>query len=215
MWPAQPKLASRPKAESTRGRVFLIPSLAAESHQENAHRYGGLASERLYDESDPMGLQGGSFSTYSYTNDDPLNQVDPSGQFVAPTLNPASAAVTLAWYAGYGIGTLIYDEYSTQIDDALDDVLNSPGEQSNVIPFPQRPASNSGSNNCPPDDGCARDQKALLSRRLLLENLLRAGTVSVQDYVLKARAFNRDVATHNARCPKNPVRPFPIGPRGV
>src|SRR6185437_4823359 len=83
---AQPKLASRPKAESTRGRVFLIRSLAAESPREYAHRYGELASGRLYDESDPIGLWGGSYSTYSYVGANPISRVDPQGlQEVLPT----------------------------------------------------------------------------------------------------------------------------------
>ena len=32
-----------------------------------------------YVESDPIGLDGGSFSTYTYTNDNPLSFIDPSG----------------------------------------------------------------------------------------------------------------------------------------
>jgi hypothetical protein len=104
MRPAQPKLASRPKAESTRGRVFLIPSLAAESHQENAHRYGGLASERLYDESDPIGLSGGSYSTYAYALNNPISNDDPDGQQVA---------------AGAGIGTLVEPGLGTVIGAAI------------------------------------------------------------------------------------------------
>ena len=80
MRPAQPKLASRPKAESTRGRVFLIPSLAAESHRENAHRYGGLASGWLYVESDPIGLHGG-INTYAYVDSDPVETTDRFGLF--------------------------------------------------------------------------------------------------------------------------------------
>jgi uncharacterized protein RhaS with RHS repeats len=41
--------------------------------------YDELASGRLYVESDPIGLRGGSYSTYSYVNDDPINSFDPDG----------------------------------------------------------------------------------------------------------------------------------------
>jgi hypothetical protein len=63
--------------------------------------------------------------------------------------------------------------------------------------------------------GCGRDQKALLSRRLVLTNLLRANLLTIQDYAQKANAFNRDAAAHNARCRSYPVAPMPIGPRGL
>jgi hypothetical protein len=70
----------RPKAESTRGRVFFIPSLAAESPWESAFIYGGLASGRLYVESDTIGLAGGSYSTYIYCAANPLTKTDSSGE---------------------------------------------------------------------------------------------------------------------------------------
>jgi len=37
-----------------------------------------------YVESDPIGLDGGSMSTYSYVNDDPLDYIDPEGLAGAP-----------------------------------------------------------------------------------------------------------------------------------
>jgi RHS repeat-associated protein len=39
-----------------------------------------------YIESDPIGLAGGSYSTYSYTNNNPIGRSDPSGLQTAPTL---------------------------------------------------------------------------------------------------------------------------------
>jgi hypothetical protein len=38
-------------------------------------------------ESDPIGLKGGSFSTYSYTNDSPISRIDPFGLSEQDVLN--------------------------------------------------------------------------------------------------------------------------------
>lgn len=97
---SSPKLASRPKAESTRGRVFHIRSLAIEAPLKNAHRYGGLASEWLYVESDPIGLAGGSFSTYDYANGNPVSNLDPTGTNAAIAIPVvAAAAIAITCYA--------------------------------------------------------------------------------------------------------------------
>lgn len=45
---AVPKLASRPKSIYTRSRVFVHPSLAAESLQKNVFAYSGFASGPMY-----------------------------------------------------------------------------------------------------------------------------------------------------------------------
>lgn len=141
--------------------------------------------------------------------------VDPYGLFYpGPWVEPVVEGVeTVSAAAATAVGAgIIALAFPTPTAGPNED---EPQPSSNVIPFPTKPSSTSTSNNCPTDNGCARDQMALLSHGLLLENLLRAGTVTVQDYVLKARAFNKAVATHNARCPGYPVRPFAIGPRGV
>jgi RHS repeat-associated protein len=112
-----------------------------------------------YAESDPIGLAGGSYSTYSYANGNPSSNVDPTGRFVPPTtLNPATAAVTVAGYGGYALGTLIYKTFENPIQDALEALFpyptTSPSPSSSASPSVQDPPSSASSNGCPPNDDC-------------------------------------------------------------
>jgi hypothetical protein len=75
----QPTLVSRPTADRPGERAFLIAPLAADRFQGNAHRYGGLVSGATYIEGDPIGLEGGSYSTYAYVDGDPNDLIDPMG----------------------------------------------------------------------------------------------------------------------------------------
>jgi RHS repeat-associated protein len=116
-----------------------------------------------YVESDPIGLASGSMSTYSYALRDPVSYEDPTGRFVGvpPTvLNPTSAAATLSFYAGYGIGTLIYNAFSTQIQDALEDLVPYPSISPNPNNSPSVPsaAASANANACPPNDDDCKDR---------------------------------------------------------
>jgi hypothetical protein len=99
------------------GRVFLIPSLAAESPRENADRYDGLAPGRLYIESDPLGLQGGSYSTYGYGGENPISRKDPFGLWIRSPVNSGPLNQALAY--------LRQDPGMSQI---IEDLENSPTE---------------------------------------------------------------------------------------
>ena len=52
-----------------------------------------------YVESDPIGLNGGSYSTYAYGGGSPVNNIDPSGNFVFPVPPPVAAPVAVGTIA--------------------------------------------------------------------------------------------------------------------
>ena len=175
---------------------------------QNFHRDYDPAVGR-YVESDPIGLYGGNFSTYAYANSNPVSIEDPSG-----LVNPGELACL-------GGPNPVCD-VSVAVDVATA-VAGASAAAAEIIDLEkarqQRDEAKSASKVCPQnnndDNGCERDQKALLSRRLVLTNLLRANLLTIQDYAQKANAFNRDAAAHNARCRNYPVAPMPIGPRGL
>ena len=144
-----------------------------------------------------------------------IGNVDPIGlQSIAACANPVNAAVcaeagiTAAAATSTGPSAAAVASSAAATAGAVAASGDTP--DSNVIPFPKaKPKEDS--NTCPPDNGCERDQKVLLGQRLVLTNMLAARTVSIQDYVQKATAFNTRVKAHNVRCPNNKVDELPIG----
>jgi hypothetical protein len=72
-------MSPKSPSEDPGERVFVIAPLAAKPLPGNAHRYDELASGRMYVESDPIGLAGGDYSTYSYVHSIPVRAFDPNG----------------------------------------------------------------------------------------------------------------------------------------
>ncbi len=93
-------MSPKSPSEDPGERVFVIAPLAAKPPLENAFAfaYDELASGRMYVESDPIGLAGGSYSTYAYAAGNPLSRSDPLGltSSIAQQMFPQPGAGTNA-----------------------------------------------------------------------------------------------------------------------
>ena len=170
-----------------------------------------------YVESDPIGLRGGSYSTYEYARGSPTVRVDPSGLFAPPPwvvpgwLSVPSAAVTVDWWVSYAVGSAIYNAYDTQVQNGLDWLFGPPGGAVS-------PATSTGSSGLPPaandpnyhDPGCPRDcreWKTALNR--MYQGLLNAEKANVAaEYMnLRWQQFNNFVKAYQKAC--GPYSPPP------
>jgi RHS repeat-associated protein len=83
-----------------------------------------------YVESDPIGLAGGSYSTYAYAGDDPINYIDPTGTIQIPQ----------GWQTPLQVAVLIWEW-----------ITNSGGGPTPPSVPPQEPPSACASSSPPPD----------------------------------------------------------------
>ena len=104
------KIASRKKLLKTGEAVFVQSAQTITASGENAYWYGESASGDLYYnyyrnynpatggylQSDPMGLFGGSFSTYSYVGGNPLRKYDSTGLCAQDISKPCLNALAIA-----------------------------------------------------------------------------------------------------------------------
>jgi RHS repeat-associated protein len=177
---------------------------------QNVNRdYDPLGGGR-YIESDPIGLNAGSYSTYKYSRANPLTFSDPSG--LMP--NPAEAtcvepAQPICWLG-------IIADVATWLG------AGGAGAAAMVTPSDTDQSHSAAASKpfCPTDDFCIRNAKRLnIERNLLIDAqaLLvpendKESLIALNNDILK---FNREVAAHNKLCPGLLVLPLPtLGNQG-
>ncbi len=109
--------------------------------------YGGNASGGFFTTKDPIGFAGGDTDVYAYVANDPVNQIDPSGNFAGAPLPPLPlpaaglagpvAAVVGAGLGGAGLGYFCFESGFCDFTDwffdddhdfgSVDDVCASSG----------------------------------------------------------------------------------------
>ena len=105
--------------------MFIAPSSQISPLAPTVN-YGGLASGRLYAQSDPIGLAGG-INTYAYVNGNPLSYYDPYGLFGMDDVWGAVYSGTGGWSPsqetvdfGAGMGDVILFGQGQRLRSALD-----------------------------------------------------------------------------------------------
>jgi RHS repeat-associated protein len=156
-----------------------------------------------YTQGDPIGL-GGGWNRFGYANQAALMYTDPTGLLV-PLIIPGVCAAGGCEAAGAALaaGALWWANHNSSTASAPP-AANDP-TYDNVRPLPPP--------NCPPDDGCKREQDQLLKNRLLISALQSQGLLgNTGEYRRLSNEFNQKANAHNARCPSHPVAPMPLGP---
>jgi type VI secretion system secreted protein VgrG len=120
-------------------------------------------------ESDPIGLAGGSYSTYSYTNNNPVGAVDPLGLQTAPTLP-------------IGPGPLIIPPVAIPGTPENQQFVNAALSAIEQIQAAARSAVQGNTSNCPNNDECNRLNQKVQNAKTRVGALgaCRAGMTTAQ-----------------------------------
>jgi len=119
-----------------------------------------------YVESDPIGLMGGSLSTYGYANGNPVTGVDPSGllSFTPEVLQQALKVAGLAEIAGGGPEDPVADAVALVL--AFGTIVAASDTATS-------PTASAASGSCPPRDPCKELRNRLKEHEQKLSDYLK------------------------------------------
>jgi RHS repeat-associated protein len=124
-WLAEPFGTSAPETNPSGLGVFTqnlrFPGQYADAESGlfyNYHRYYA-AGGGGYTQSDPIGLAGGSLSTYGYVGGNPLGYIDPDGLQIASPVFACYRAARAGWRIGEALNPYVQPILATAIDAVL------------------------------------------------------------------------------------------------